>query len=78
MDKIDANLGGKIMIKSAFLIIGIVLISIGFIPLFEYGSEWPELDQAQNVQLYPYVALVFFVIGGIFIYIGSKRKRITA
>jgi hypothetical protein len=41
MDKIDANLSGKIMIKSAFLINGIVIISIGFIPLFEYGSECP-------------------------------------
>jgi hypothetical protein len=43
------------MIKTAFLIIGIAIISIGFIPLFEYGSEWPELDQAPNVQLYPYI-----------------------
>ena len=43
-------------------------------PLFEYGSEWPELDQAPNVQLYPYIALVFFVIGSTLIYIGSKRK----
>ena len=53
------------------------MISIGFIPLFEYGSEWPELDQAPNVQLYPYVALVLFVIGGILIYIGSKRKSVA-
>jgi len=53
------------------------MISIGFIPLFEYGSEWPELDQAPNVQLYPYVALVLFAIGGILIYIGSKRKSVT-
>ena len=47
-------------------------------PLFEYGSEWPELDQAANVQLYPYIALVFFAIGGILIYIGSKRKSVIA
>jgi hypothetical protein len=66
------------MIKTTFLIIGIAIISIGFIPLFEYGSEWPELDQAPNVQLYPYVAIVFFVIGGILIYIGSKRKSVIA
>ncbi len=65
------------MIKTAFLIT-IPIISIGFTPLFEYGSEWPELDQAPNVQLYPYVAFVFFVIGGILIYIGSKRKSVTA
>jgi hypothetical protein len=56
----------------------IVIISIGFIPLFEYGSEWPELDQAPNVRIYLYVALVFFIIGGILIYIGSKRKPVTA
>jgi hypothetical protein len=62
------------MIKTAFLIIGIAIISIGFIPLFEYGSEWPELDKAPNVQLYPYVAIVLFLIGGILIYTGSKRK----
>lgn len=66
------------MIKTAFLIIGIAIISVGFIPLFEYGSEWPELDQAPNVQLYPYIALVLFVIGGVLIYIGSKRKSIIA
>jgi hypothetical protein len=66
------------MIKTAFLIICIAIISIGFIPLFEYESEWPELDQAPNVQLYPYVALVLFVIGGILIYIGSKRKSVIA
>jgi hypothetical protein len=47
-------------------------------PLFEYGSEWPELDNAPNVQIYPYIALVFFVIGGIMIYIGSKRKSVIA
>jgi hypothetical protein len=66
------------MIKTIFLIIGIAIISLGFIPLFEYGSEWPELDQAPNVQLYPYVALALFVIGGILIYIGSKRKSVIA
>jgi hypothetical protein len=66
------------MIKTTFLIIGIIIISIGFMPLFEYGSEWPELDKAPNVQLYPYIALVFFAIGGILIYIGSKRKPVIA
>ena len=66
------------MIKTIFLTIGMAIISIGFIPLFEYGSEWPELDQAPNVQLYPYIALVLFVIGSILIYIGSKRKSVTA
>ena len=66
------------MIKTIFLIIGIAIISIGFIPLFEYGSERPEPDQAPNVQLYPYIALVLFVIGSILIYIGSKRKSVTA
>ena len=66
------------MIKTALLIIGIAIISIGFIPLFEYGSEWPELDQASNIQLYPYIALVLFVIGGVLIYIGSKRKSVIA
>jgi hypothetical protein len=66
------------MIKTAFLIIGIAIISIGFIPLFEYGSEWPELDQAPNVHIYPYVAFVLFVIGGVLIYIGSKRKSVIA
>lgn len=64
------------MIKTTFLIIGIIIISIGFMPLFEYGSEWPELDRAPNVQIYPYIALVFFAIGGMFIYIGSKRKYV--
>jgi hypothetical protein len=66
------------MIKTTFLIIGIIIISIGFMPLFEYGSEWPELVQAPNVHLYPYIALVLFVIGGILIYIGSKRKSVVA
>jgi hypothetical protein len=66
------------MIKTAFLIIGIAIISIGFIPLFEYGSEWPELDQAPNVQLYPYIAFVLFIIGGVLIYMGSKRKAVIA
>jgi hypothetical protein len=66
------------MIKTAFLIIGIAIISIGFIPLFEYGSEWPELDQAPNVHIYTYVAFVLFVIGGVLIYIGSKRKSVIA
>jgi hypothetical protein len=66
------------MIKTTLLIIGIIIISIGFMPLFEYGSEWPELDQAPNVQLYPYVALVLFVIGGILIYFGSKRNLVIA
>jgi hypothetical protein len=66
------------MIKTTFLIIGIIIITIGFMPLFEYGSEWPELDNAPNVQIYPYIALVFFVIGGIMIYIGSKRKSVIA
>jgi hypothetical protein len=66
------------MIKSIFLIIGIAITSVGFIPLFESGSEWPEFDQAPNVQLYPFIALVLFVIGGIQIYIGSKRKSVTA
>jgi hypothetical protein len=45
-------------------------------PLFEYGLEWPELDEARNVQFYPYVALLFFVIGGTLIYIASKRKYV--
>lgn len=66
------------MIKTIFLIIGIAIIGIGFIPLFEYGAEWPDLNQAPNVQLFPYVALVFFVIGGTLIYIGSKRKSVAA
>ena len=66
------------MIKTTFLISGIAIISIGFIPLFEYGSEWPELDQAPNIQLYPYIALVMFVIGGLLIYIGSRRKTVIA
>ena len=47
-------------------------------PLFEYGSQWPELDQAANVQFYLYIALVFFAMGGILIYIGSKRKSVIA
>jgi hypothetical protein len=64
------------MIKTTFLIIGIAIITIGFIPLFEYGAEWPELDRTSNAQVYPYVALVLFVIGGILIYFGSKRKSI--
>jgi membrane-bound ClpP family serine protease len=64
------------MIKTIFLIIGIIIITIGFMPLFEYGSEWPELDEAPNVQFYPYVILLFFVIGGILIYIASKRKYV--
>jgi hypothetical protein len=66
------------MIKTAFLIIGIAIISIGFMPLFEFGSEWPELDKAPNVQLYPYIAFVFFAVGSILIYIGSKRKSVFA
>ena len=36
------------MIKTIFLIIGIAIISIGFIPLFEYGSERPEPDQSSK------------------------------
>lgn len=64
------------MIRSILLILDIAIISIGFIPLFEYGSEWPELDQAPKVQLYLYVALVMYVIGGVLIYIGSKRKTV--
>jgi hypothetical protein len=66
------------LIKTTFLIIGIAIITIGFIPLFEYGGEWPDLDQASNVQIYPYVALVLFILGGILIYVGSKRKSVIA